>query len=92
MSKRWLFYALALAVMLSACTLDPNKKKLGYLNRGEKYFKAGNYSAAEVEFRNAVALDPKFEQAHLSTCQDVPEAVLLYRRFPRAGDDRQSEL
>ena len=64
MSKRWLFYALALAVMLSACTSDPNKKKLGYLNRGEKYFKAGNYRAAQIEFRNAIAVDPKFEQAH----------------------------
>jgi Tfp pilus assembly protein PilF len=63
-SKRWLFCALALAVMLSACTSDPNKKKLGYLSSGEKYFKAGNYPAAEIEFRNAIALDPKFEQAH----------------------------
>ncbi len=43
MSKRCLVYALALAVILSACTFDPNKKKLGYLNRGEKYFKAGKY-------------------------------------------------
>ena len=64
MSKRWLFFALALAVMLSACSFDPNKKKLRYLNSGEKYFKAGNYRAAEIEFRNAIALDPKFEQAH----------------------------
>ena len=64
MSKRWFLCALALAVMLSACTFDPNKKKLGYLHRGEKYFKAGNYRAAELEFRNAIALDPKFEQAH----------------------------
>jgi len=64
MSKRGLSYALALVVMLSACTFDPNKKKLGDLNRGEKYFKAGNYAAAEIEFRNAIMLDPKFEQAH----------------------------
>jgi len=63
-AKRCLFCVLALAVMLSACTLDPNKKKLGYLNRGEKYFKAGDYRSAEIEFRNAIVLDPKFEQAH----------------------------
>src|SRR6202051_5254629 len=50
--------------MLSACTTEPNKRKLGYLNGGEKYFKAGNYRAAQIEFRNAIALDPKFEQAH----------------------------
>ena len=51
-------------MVLSACSFDPNKKKVGYLHRGEKYFKAGNYPAAEIEFRNAIVLDPKFEQAH----------------------------
>jgi Tfp pilus assembly protein PilF len=57
-------YILALSVMLSASNVDPNKRKLVYLDRGEQRLKAGNYAAAEIEFRNAIALDRRFEQAH----------------------------
>src|ERR1700675_291531 len=80
-SKRWLFCALALAVMLSACSFDPSKKKLRYLNSGEKYFKADNYRAAEIEFRNAIALDPKFEQAHYQLANTYLKLSYFYDAF-----------
>lgn len=53
--------ALCLGVIcLNGCSKDPNK----YLASGDKYFKAGKYNEAVVEYRNAIQLDPKLVQAH----------------------------
>jgi Tfp pilus assembly protein PilF len=81
MSNRWFFCAVALTVMLCACSSDPNKEKLRYLNRGEKYYKAGDYRAAEIEFRNAIVLDPKFEQAHYQLARTYVKLSYLNEAF-----------
>src|ERR1700744_520688 len=51
-------------VFLSACTTDPNVKKIQYVKSGKKYFDKGKYQEALVEFRNAIEIDPKFAAAH----------------------------
>ena len=56
--------AAVIVLLVTACSSDPAVRKVKYLNSGEKYFAKGNYRAAEVEFRNAIALDPRFERAH----------------------------
>jgi len=53
-----------LLILLAACSSDPDKEKLKYFDSGVKYFKAGKYEAARIQFINAIKLDPKFEQAH----------------------------
>ena len=54
----------AVAVLLSSCSSDPNTRKLSYLHQGEKYAKTGRYQEAVIEFRNSVEIDPRFAQAH----------------------------
>lgn len=56
-------------LFLAACSTDPNKQKLNYLNSGEQYLKRGEYQAAVIQFRNAIALDPKFAAAHYQLAQ-----------------------
>src|SRR5437588_5064145 len=48
----------------TACSTDPNRQKIKYLNQGERYFKSGKYQEAVIEFRNAVEVDPRFAKAH----------------------------
>src|SRR5205823_6441981 len=55
---------LACVALLTGCSTDPNRQKLKYLNDGEKYFTAGRYQEAVIQFRNAVQIDPKFAGAH----------------------------
>ena len=57
------------ALLLAACSSDPNVRKLNYQKSGEKYFAKGQYRSAEVEFRNALAIDPRFEPAHFRLAQ-----------------------
>lgn len=52
------------AVLLTACSQNPNQAKLDYLKSGEKYFSAGKYQEAVIQFRNAVQADPRFADAH----------------------------
>lgn len=56
--------AVAGVLALAACSSDPTVRKVKYLNSGNKYFDKGEYRAAEVEFRNALAIDSRFESAH----------------------------
>ena len=56
---------LASLVLLASCTSDPNKLKLKYLASGEHYFEAGKYPEAVIQFRNALAIDPRMAAAHL---------------------------
>src|SRR4051794_36229431 len=59
------FVSLVLAALLfTACSTDPNKRKLSYLKDAEKYAAAGKYQEAVIQFRNALEIDPRFATAH----------------------------
>src|ERR1051326_1367621 len=51
-------------LVLASCSSDPGRRKLKYLKSGEMSFRKGDYRVAEIEFRNAIAIDPRFERAH----------------------------
>jgi tetratricopeptide (TPR) repeat protein len=53
-------YLVVLALSLSACSKSPEK----YLASGDKYFKSGKYNEAILEYRNAVARNPRLARAH----------------------------
>jgi tetratricopeptide (TPR) repeat protein len=48
----------------TGCSRDPNIKKQKYLESGLSYFQQQKYREAEIQFRNAVQVDPRFAQAH----------------------------
>lgn len=51
-------------LILAACSQDPAKRKVAFLESGEKYAKAGKYQEAVIQFRNALEIDPRFAKAH----------------------------
>ena len=88
-----------LAIALAGCSLDPNQKKIKYLASGEKYFRSGQYAAAVVQFRNAVALDPRYEKAHARLAESylrLGNSEAAYREFLEAvtldSEDADAQL
>ena len=53
-----------LTLFFTGCSRDPNVRKQKYLESGERYFAKAEYSAASIQFRNALQVDPKFPAAH----------------------------
>lgn len=51
-------------LFLAGCSHDPNVRKQKYLESGERYFAKGEYSAASIQFRSALQVDPQFAAAH----------------------------
>ena len=54
----------AALLALFSCSRDPDQQKRQYLNSGEQYFNAGKFQEAEIQFRNAIQIDPGFAAAH----------------------------
>jgi cellulose synthase operon protein C len=53
-----------LAIFFTGCSRDPNVRKQKYLESGERYFSESQYTAAAIQFRNALQVDPQFVAAH----------------------------
>ena len=74
----------ALALSLANCSRNPEK----YLVSGDKYFKAGKYNEAILEYRNAVQLNPRLAKAHFQLAQ----AFLAMQSFPAAYKELQQTV
>jgi Tfp pilus assembly protein PilF len=68
-SVRLLLTCAVIAVMFSGCSRDPNVRKQKYFDSGEKYFAAGKYREAAIQYSNAVQIDPRFAHAHSQLAQ-----------------------
>src|SRR5438874_8047125 len=51
------------ALVLVACTQDPNTRKLKYVERGTKYYGEQKYNEAILELKNALQIDPNYPPA-----------------------------
>ena len=58
-----LMIALA-ASLLVGCSRDPKVKRQKYLESGQRYFEAGKYQEASIQFSNAIEVDKGFADAH----------------------------
>lgn len=74
------------ALALTSCSRDPNVVKMRYLESGNKYFDRGRYKEASIMYRNALAKDALFGQAHYKMALTemrlgkLPQAVPYLRR------------
>lgn len=60
---RLLILPALLVAMLTACS-NPAERASEHMSRGEEYYEAGKYREAEIEFRNALQIDPKLAHGH----------------------------
>ncbi|MFY9689131.1 MAG: tetratricopeptide repeat protein [Candidatus Acidiferrales bacterium] len=70
-----------LAGSLGGCTRDPRVRKQKYLDKGNAYADKGKYNEAEIEFENAIQIDPKFEPAHYQLALCYLKQGVLQRAF-----------
>src|SRR5579871_1679798 len=73
----------SLFLLLGGCSRDPSKLKVSFLRSGDKYFSEANYRAAEIELRNAIEQDPRFEAAHYR----LAETYTKLSEFAAARDE-----
>ena len=60
---------LAAVCFLVACSRDPNVRKQKYLESGNRYFDAGKYSAAAIQYQNAIQIDARYADAHFKLAE-----------------------
>jgi tetratricopeptide (TPR) repeat protein len=72
---------IGLALSLAGCSRNPEK----YLASGDKYFKAGQFNEAILQYRNAVQLNPRLAKAHFQLAQ----AFLAMQSFQPAYKELQ---
>src|ERR1700729_4300138 len=51
-------------ILLAGCSRDPNVRKQKAFDSGNKFFDAGKFPEACIEYQNAIQIDPKFAAAH----------------------------
>nr|WP_321400020.1 tetratricopeptide repeat protein [uncultured Desulfobacter sp.] len=63
--KNFLVWAVALALLsvVAACG-SPDEKKMAFFEKGKKLLEAGDVVSAQLEFKNAVQIDPDFAEAY----------------------------
>src|SRR5262245_21472929 len=89
MLRQSILCACVLALIAASCTHDPQKLKKQYVASGDQYFAKKNYNEAIVQYRNAVAQDGIFGEAHLKLAaayeanNDLNAAL---REYTRAAD------
>jgi tetratricopeptide (TPR) repeat protein len=55
---------LAIPLLFTGCSRDPNVRKQKYLESGDRYFAKGKYREAAIQYSNALQVDPRFAGAH----------------------------
>ena len=73
-----LVLVLLAGALAAACSTDPEKEKVEYLESGQEYFQKGKYAEAGIQFRNAIQADQNYAEAHYQ----------LARTFVRLGEWR----
>lgn len=87
--RKWFTVLWLCALAASSCAKDPEKLKREYVARGDSFSAQKKYSEAVIEYRNAVATDPRFGEARYKLANTYA-ALSEYRsalpEYVRAAD------
>ena len=70
-SLRLLVVVLGISAFFTGCTRDPNVRKQKFLESGNRYAKQGKLREAEIQYPNALQIDPRFAEAFRNLQQAV---------------------
>src|SRR5580700_4890175 len=62
---------LTVACLLAGCSRNPEVRKKKFLEKGNAYFDKGQYREANLEYQNAIQVDPRFADAHYRLAQTL---------------------
>src|SRR5271166_266555 len=77
------------AALFTGCSRDPNVRKQKYLESGDRYFAKGKYREAEIQYSNAIQVDPRFAQAHYQlgeTYLKLGDGIRAFQELSRSVD------
>ena len=75
-----------LAIVLAGCSRNPEVAKRKYLESGLKYMDQEKYDSAEIQFKKALQIDPKYAEAHYQLAEaDLKQQK---KRGRLQGDER----
>jgi tetratricopeptide (TPR) repeat protein len=77
-----------LGALLTGCSRDPNVHKQKYLESGERYYDKGQYREAEIQFQNAIQVDPRFAEGHYQ----LSRAATKLEQWPTASQELSATL
>ncbi|MGA8301849.1 MAG: tetratricopeptide repeat protein [Terriglobales bacterium] len=83
---RVVFVPVLIATFFTACSRDPNVRKQQYLDSGKRYFEKGKFREAEIEFSNAVKVDPNYAEGHYQLAEaylKLQQAQAAYQELTR---------
>ena len=98
--RTWSVALVAVCIAAGAgCSKDPEVAKREYVASGDKYATDKQLPEAIIQYRNAVALDPRFGEARLKLGNALianGDTVGAYREYIRAADllpgDAQAQM
>jgi len=88
MRSAWFFAVLSLAVT-TGCSKDPETLKREYVASGDRYVAANKLPEAIIQYRNALAKDPRVGETHFKLAEallTVGDTSNAYKEFARAAD------
>jgi len=80
---------LLLTAFNAGCSGDPEKLKMEYVASGDEFVAQKKYSEAIIQYRNAVAQDPRFGEARFKLARAAEangDALTAFREYVRAAD------
>ena len=100
--QKMVYTGICLVISLTAlagCSRNPQVRKAKAFDRGNAYFKAGQYREAAIEYANAVQIDPRYTDAHFQLAQTFLKEsqfnsayVELQRTVDLAPDNKKAQL
>ena len=75
---------LVAAFILTSCSSNPEVRKKKFFDKGVAYFEKKQYREANIEFSNAIQIDPKFANAHYHLAQSLMKPRRLVARVSGA--------
>ena len=77
--------------LLAGCSRDPNVQKQEYVESGERYFQAGKYREAAIQFQNALRVDSHYADAHYQLAQCYRKLELWQSAYAELGHTLDSD-
>ena len=85
LAKRLFVFWLVVFFMASGCSSD-EKKKVEHVENGKRYVEKGDYKAAQIEFKNAVQIDPEYAEAYALLGENsmrISDAKAAFKAYSR---------
>lgn len=94
---KWFGFSLLLVMLITGCA-SKEEKLQSHIDKGKNYFDKGEFAAAEIEFKNAIQINPESVEANRQLAETylkagkVPEAFQQYSMVIKLDPNNKDAL